>query len=129
MPRRRCVHWHPGRSDASPGATPGPTFRRRQKLRASRPCGRPVPTDPRRIPKQMRPTWGAQGGGTDPLFSNSLIERWRPSEGWGASGPARPIPTWSPRVVRFSYTSCGSPCKRGLVAFPLLPLQAPAFGR
>ena len=36
----------------------------------------------------------------------------------GASGPARPIPTWNPRVVRCSYTSCGSARKRGLVLAP-----------
>jgi hypothetical protein len=49
----------------------------------------------------------------------------------GASGPARPIPTWSPRVVRLSYASCGSARKRGLrVVLPslrLLTVTAPAF--
>ena len=70
-----------------------------------------------------------QGGDTDPLFFISLIVRWRPSRKAGARGPARPIPTWNPRVDRLSYMSCDSPRKRGLVASPLLPLPAPAFRR
>ncbi len=49
--------------------------------------------------------------------------------GGPGGGPARPIPTWIPRVVRLSYTSCGSVRKRGLVLPPLHPLTAPAFRR
>ena len=70
-----------------------------------------------------------QGGATDPPFFISLIVRWRPSRNAGARGPARPIPARTPRVVWLGYRSCDSPRKRGLVAFPLLPLPAPAFCR
>ena len=82
-----------------------------------------------RTVRQGWTTWWGQGGDTDPLFFISLIVPWRPSRKAGARGPARPIPARTPRVVWLSYTSCDSLRKRGLVAFPLLPLPAPAFCR
>ncbi len=47
----------------------------------------------------------------------------------GGQRPARPIPTWSPRMVRFSYASCGSARKRGLALPPLRLPATPAFRR
>ena len=47
----------------------------------------------------------------------------------GGQRPARPIPTWGLRMVRFSCASCGSVRKRGLALPPLRLPATPAFRR